>query len=58
MLLLFAISAGILACGGGSGGSSGTTPGAYTITLTSTSNSLTETGTGSLIVPGETQSIE
>jgi hypothetical protein len=54
MALLFAISSGVLACGGGGngggGGVSGTTPGPYTITVTGTSGTLAETGTVSLIV--------
>jgi hypothetical protein len=54
MALLFAISSGVLACGGGGnsggGGVSGTTPGTYTITVTGTSGTLAETGTVSLIV--------
>ncbi|HEY1209680.1 MAG TPA: C1 family peptidase [Terracidiphilus sp.] len=50
--LLFAISSGVLACGGGGGGGgiSGTTPGTYTITVTGTSGTLSETGTVSLTV--------
>jgi hypothetical protein len=52
--LLFAISCGLVACGGGGGGggggNSGTTPGAYLITVTGASGTLTETGTVSLTV--------
>jgi hypothetical protein len=47
----------MVSCGGGGGGggnttqgSSGTTPGAYTITVTGTSGPLTETGTIALTV--------
>ncbi len=50
-LLLFLVSSGLVACGGGSSGSgggnrgtdSGTTPGAYTITVTGTSGSVSAT---------------
>jgi len=57
-LLLIACASGILACGGGgSSGTScspvttpGTTAGTYTITVTGTSGSLTETGTVTLTV--------
>jgi hypothetical protein len=56
-LALLTVTNGLVACGGGSGGSgnttqgsSGTTPGAYTITVTGTSGPLTETGTIALTV--------
>jgi len=57
VFLLVASASGIVACGGGSGKPSctpvttpGTTPGTYTITVTGTSGSLTETGTVTLTV--------
>lgn len=53
VVLFFAISAGLLACGGGSGGtgdSSGTTTGGYTITVTGTSGTLVESSTVGLEV--------
>ncbi len=58
-LLLLSVSTGLIACGGGSSGSSGgggggntgTTPGAYTITVTGTSGSVSATvGTIALTV--------
>jgi hypothetical protein len=55
--LLIALSGGVLACGGGGGGGGctvssipGTTPGAYTITVTGKSSTLTATGTVALTV--------
>jgi len=51
-LLLLFVSTGLIACGGGSmgsagggggGGNTGTTPGAYTITVTGTSGSVSAT---------------
>ena len=57
LVLLFSIAGGVFACGGGGngggvggGGNPGTTPGAYTITVTGTSGAITQTGTGSLTV--------
>jgi hypothetical protein len=62
LALFFALAGGIFACGGGGGGSggggggggggsiSGTTSGAYTITVTGTSGSTTATGTVALTV--------
>ena len=52
LLLLFAIGGIALGCGGGGGGggNSGTTPGTYSITVTGTAGTLTETGTVSLTV--------
>lgn len=56
-LLLVALAGGAIACSGGGGGKtcnpspiSGTTPGAYTITVTGTSGSTTSTGTVNLTV--------
>jgi hypothetical protein len=55
--LLAALSGGLLACGGSSGTHvcpavpiSGTTPGAYTITVTGTAGAITTTGTVNLTV--------
>jgi N-acetylneuraminic acid mutarotase len=50
--LLVAFAGGVLACGGGGGGTiyPGTTPGSYTITVTGTSGTATATGTISLTV--------
>jgi hypothetical protein len=58
LLLLVAIVGGVVACGSGGGGgvpcpttvTTGTTAGVYTITVTGTSGTLTETGTVSLTV--------
>jgi len=58
LALLIAFGGGVLACGGGGGGGGGcttpnnpgTTAGAYTITVTGTSGTLTETGTVTLTV--------
>jgi sugar lactone lactonase YvrE len=57
VLLLVALAGGLLACGGGGNkevcsgvATAGTTPGAYTITVTGTSGALTETGTVTLTV--------
>jgi hypothetical protein len=55
LVLLAAISGGVLACGGGVSGNagitnSGTTAGTYTVTITGTSGTTTETGTLALIV--------
>ncbi len=53
VMLLVVLSAGVLACGGGSksgGGIAGTTAGAYTITITGTSAATTETGAVNLTV--------
>jgi hypothetical protein len=59
VLILLTVTNGMVACGGGgnsphggnsSQGSPGTTPGAYTITVTGTSGPLTETGTIELTV--------
>jgi len=52
LLLLVALAAGIASCGGGStgGGNPGTTAGTYTITVTGTAGTLTETGTVTLTV--------
>lgn len=56
LMLLFSVVGGALGCGGGGnggaggGGNSGTTPGTYTITITGTSGSITQTGTVSLTV--------
>jgi hypothetical protein len=56
-LLLVAFATGFVACGGGGGNpttgitrSPGTTTGSYTITITGTAGSLTETGTATLVV--------
>jgi hypothetical protein len=53
VLLLFVAASGVFACGGGGnkpGGSSGTTPGSYTITITATSGPITQHGTVTLRV--------
>ncbi len=56
LFMLAVVLAGAQACGGGGGGSSnppsnpGTTAGTYTITITGTSGTLTETGTVNLTV--------
>jgi trimeric autotransporter adhesin len=50
LLLLFSITAGVLACGGGGAGNPGTTPGTYTITVIGTAGSLTKTGSVTLTV--------
>jgi len=59
LALLVVLSGGIFACGGGGnsgggggggGGNTGTTPGAYTITVTGTSGKLSATGTINLTV--------
>jgi subtilase family serine protease len=59
LMLLVALSGGVLACGGGGSGSStppppppnpGTTPGTYTVTVTGASGALTATGTVTLTV--------
>lgn len=56
VLLLFSINAGVAACGGGGsgggggGGNLGTTPGAYSITVTGVSGAITQTGTVVLTV--------
>jgi hypothetical protein len=58
LMLLVALAASVMACGGGGngggggggGGTAGTTTGIYTVTVTGTSGSLTETGTVSLTV--------
>jgi len=60
LALLVVLAGGAAACGGGGnnggggggggGGNSGTTPGAYTITVTGTSGTITETGTVALTV--------
>jgi hypothetical protein len=56
LVLLFSITGGVSACGGGGGnggggaGNPGTTPGTYTITVTGTSGAITQTGTVSLTV--------
>lgn len=56
MVLVLVFVGGALGCsgggsgGGGGGGNAGTTPGSYTITVTATSGSITETGTISLTV--------
>ena len=61
MLLVVAGFAGLFSCGGGGGsggggggggggGNPGTTPGSYTITVTATSGSITQTGTVTLTV--------
>ena len=58
LILLIALTGGVLACGGGSGGISicptpitpGTTAGTYTVTVTGTSGSTTATGTVTLTV--------
>jgi N-acetylneuraminic acid mutarotase len=52
LALLVALTSGVLACGGGGGGTiyPGTTPGSYTITVTGTSGTAIATGTISLTV--------
>ena len=61
LALLLALSSGLLACGGslgsgggngggGGGGTAGTTAGTYTITVTGTSGTLSQTGTVTLTV--------
>ena len=56
VFLLIVSASGVIACGGsgggggGGGGNLGTTPGNYTITVTGTSGTLTETGTLTLTV--------
>ncbi|MGA8502661.1 MAG: choice-of-anchor tandem repeat GloVer-containing protein [Candidatus Sulfotelmatobacter sp.] len=54
LVLLFSVIASLLGCGGGGnvggGRGAGTTPGTYTITVTGTSGTLTQTGTISLTV--------
>jgi len=60
LMMLFFIAGGLVACGGGGnngasgggggGGNPGTTPGTYTITVTGTSGTITETGTVTLTV--------
>jgi len=51
LLLLVTLSGGVLACGGSGGvGNSGTTAGTYTVTVTGTARSLTETATVALTV--------
>jgi parallel beta-helix repeat protein len=59
LFLLLGLTAGVMACGGGSGGGGGTTctvvappttAGNYTVTITGTSGTLTETNTVSLTV--------
>jgi hypothetical protein len=56
MLVLFSVLGGALGCGGGSGngggggGNSGTTPGAYSITVTGTSGNITQEGMVTLTV--------
>jgi hypothetical protein len=57
LALLFTLASGLIACGstaggggGGGGGIAGTTEGAYTVTVTGTSGTTTETGTFSLTV--------
>jgi hypothetical protein len=58
LMLLIALTGGVLACGGGGGGGTGcvptttpgTTPGSYTITVTATSGTATATSTVALTV--------
>jgi hypothetical protein len=55
LVLLLTLAAGFPACGSGgssicNGGTGGTTPGIYTITVTGTSGSNTATGTVTLAV--------
>ena len=54
LILFFSITCGLVACGGsgnvGGGGNSGTTPGTYTVTVTGTSGTITQTGTVILTV--------
>ncbi len=57
LLLLFSITGSVMACGGGGGGGGdggggnpGTTAGAYTMTVTGTSGTITESGTVTLTV--------
>jgi len=55
LMLLVALAGGVLSCGGGGGGGGGggnpgTTAGAYTITVTGTSGTITQSGTVALTV--------